>query len=72
MENEFQINDCQIKIYKALKKYYQKNGYSPTIRELQKLCSYKSTSSIHSHLKRLEEAEYIKIEKYKSRAIKLL
>ena len=33
---------------------YNKNGYSPTVREICKLANLKSTSSVHGHIKRLK------------------
>lgn len=66
------LNDSHVNLYKAIKKYHKDNGYSPTIRELQKMCSYKSTSTVYCHLKALEEAEYIEMRERKSRSIKLL
>ncbi|MDK2919971.1 MAG: repressor LexA [Candidatus Petromonas sp.] len=72
MQNEFQLNDSQIKVYKAIKEFYKNHGYSPSIRELQKICGYKSTSSVHNHLKKLEKAGYIELNKNIPRAIRLL
>lgn len=66
------LKDSQIYLYKSIKRYYEDNGYSPTIRELQEICSYKSTSTVYDHLKVLERAEYIKMGERKSRSIKLL
>jgi sulfur relay (sulfurtransferase) DsrC/TusE family protein len=32
------LRDCHVRIYKTIKRYYKKHGYSPTIREIQKMC----------------------------------
>lgn len=67
------LNDCHVKIYKTIKKYYKKHGYSPTIREIQRICEYKSTSTVYLHLKALEDAGYIKMgHRRKSRAIRVV
>ncbi|MCG8540945.1 MAG: hypothetical protein MJA82_13545 [Clostridia bacterium] len=66
------LNDSHVNLYKAIKNYYQSNGYSPTIRELQEMCNYKSTSTVYVHLKTLERAEYIEMGERKSRSIKIL
>ncbi|SKC83003.1 LexA family protein [Maledivibacter halophilus] len=66
------LNDCHVNLYKAIKEYHTDNGYSPTVRELKDMCNYKSTSTVHGHLKVLEKAGYIEIGKRKSRSIKLL
>lgn len=70
---EIALNDCHVKIYKAIKKFYRKYGYSPSIREIQKICGYKSPSTVYSHLKTLEKAGYIKVgHRKKSRTIKVV
>lgn len=72
MKNEFQISNPQIKVYKAIKDFYKEYGYSPSIRELQRMCGYKSSSSVHSHLKKLEKAGYIELNRKIPRAIRIL
>lgn len=66
------LTDFHVNLYKAIRKYYEANGYSPTVRELQEMCNYKSTSTVYGHLKTLEKAEYIEMGTKKSRSIKLL
>lgn len=41
------------KVYKAIKTYQEKHGYSPTIRELCDLTGLRSTSTIHQHIQNL-------------------
>ncbi len=66
------LNDFHVNLYKAIRRYYKTNGYAPTVRELQEICDYKSTSTVYGHLKTLERAEYIEMTSKKSRSIKLL
>jgi len=66
------LTDSHVNLYKAIKKHYETNGYSPTVRELQEMCNYKSTSTVYGHLKALERAEYIEMGSKKSRSIKIL
>lgn len=67
------LKDCHVKIYKAIKKFYKKYGYSPSIREIQKICGYKSPSTVYTHLKTLERAGYIKVgHRRRPRAIKVI
>ncbi|MCT4565707.1 MAG: LexA repressor [Maledivibacter sp.] len=66
------LKDPHVNLYKAIKKYHEDNGYAPTVRELQEICNYKSTSTVYCHLKVLEKAEYIEMGERKSRAIRLL
>ncbi len=67
MQKEFQI-----KVYKAIKEFYNRHGFSPSIRDLQKMYGYKSDSSIHDHLKSLEKARCIKLHKKTPISIRIL
>lgn len=67
------LKDCHVKIYLSIKKFYEQYGYSPSVRELQKICRYKSTSTVYAHLKTLEKAGYIKMgHGRKPRSIKVV
>ena len=46
-------------------------GYSPSVRDLCDLLGYSSTSTMHSHLKRLSERGLIIYEPTKPRTIRL-
>ena len=62
----------QKEILEFIKKYTNKKGYPPTVREIGKELGLSSTATIHSHLKRLESMGVIKREKEKNRAIEIL
>ena len=47
----------------------EKNGYAPSVRDIMSALGYKSTSTVHLYLHRLEELGYIHMEEGKSRAI---
>ncbi|MEI7884262.1 MAG: transcriptional repressor LexA [Clostridia bacterium] len=51
--------------------YKNKNGYPPSVREIGKAMGLSSTSSIHRHLKLLEEQGYLKRNAAKPRAIEI-
>lgn len=53
------MNERQKQILEIIKNYTKENGYSPTIREICSLANLKSTSTVHSHIKRLEAEGYI-------------
>ncbi len=59
----------QQEVYDYLKKKIQENGYPPTVREICKGLGFKSTSTAHSYLSKLEEEGYIKRDGSKNRAI---
>lgn len=66
------LKDCHINVYKTLRTYINTHGHSPSVRDLRNLCSYKSTSTVYSHLKRLEKAGYIEMEKKIGRSMKVV
>jgi len=43
----------QSEILKFINKFIAENGYSPSIREICAATGFKSTSSVHAHLKPL-------------------
>lgn len=49
----------------------EKNGYAPSVRDIMSALGYKSTSTVHLYLHRLQELGYIQMEDGKSRAITL-
>ena len=59
-------------ILKFLAEFQDKNGYSPSIREIGESISVRSTSLVDYYLKQLEEMEYISREQHISRSIRLL
>ena len=52
--------------------YTGKNGYPPSVREIGEAVALKSTSNVHSHLKRLERKGMIKRDASKSRALEIV
>lgn len=66
------LQDCHIKIYKTTKNYIERHGRSPSVRDLAKLCSYRSHSTVYNHLKKLEKFGYIEMEKRIGRSIKVV
>ena len=62
----------QTAVYGFLKSEIKKNGYPPSIREIGLAVGLTSTSSVHNHLKTLEEKGYIRRSKMKNRSIEIL
>ncbi len=58
-------------IYNFIEDYIVENGYSPSVRDICDGVGVKSTSTVHTHLKRLETAGRLSYETGKRRAIKL-
>ena len=59
-------------IYNTLKEQIALNGYPPSVRELCDLVGLKSTSTVHSHLKKLEQLGLIVRDPTKPRAIAIV
>ena len=66
------LTSKQIEILNFIDSEKQIKGYPPSVREICKAVKLKSTSSVHSHLGRLEELEYIRKDPTKPRAIEVL
>ena len=61
----------QEEVYEFLKQYTSSKGYPPSVREICKAVSLKSTSTVHGYLKRLEEKGFIKRDPAKPRALEI-
>lgn len=62
----------QIDILEFLKKEVVQRGYPPAIREIGAAVDLKSTSTVHSHLTKLEQKGYIRRDPTKNRAIEIV
>ena len=63
--------DTQQRIYDTIVRMIQENGYAPSVREIGEAVGLRSSSTVHVHLKKLEEAGKIAKGAYKGRAIAL-
>ncbi len=64
-----QLTPKKKKIIDFIVKYIQKNGYSPTLEEIAKKLKVSSKSTVHQHLKELEESGYLSRGENKARDI---
>ena len=58
--------------YDIIKNYINKNGYSPTIREIGELAGTTSSATPMVMVRRLKSLGYIEYEKGKNRTIRCL
>jgi repressor LexA len=58
--------------YKIIKSFIEKNGYSPTIREIGELAGTTSSATSMIAVRRLKKLGYIEYEKGKNRTIRCL
>ena len=63
------LTEKQQRTLDCIVKYSAEYGYPPTVRELAKLLGVSSTSTVHSHLRALEERGLIMRSQGSSRAI---
>jgi repressor LexA len=61
----------QQQVYDFIAEYIQAKGFGPTVREICEAVSLSSPSTVHVHLKSLEEKGYIVRDALKSRSIAL-
>jgi len=64
--------DKKQEILNFLNKHVQENGYPPSVREICKAVGFKSTSTVHSYLSKLEKDGLICKDATKPRALKLV
>ena len=66
------LTEKQKQILEFIKKQTRECGYPPSVREICEAVGFKSTSSVHSHLKTLEKRSYIRRTSLKTRAIDVI
>jgi len=70
--NQNNLSKRRRQILRYIKNESQKNGYPPSVREIGAAVGLSSSSSVHSHLRVLENLGYIKRDPTKPRALKIL
>lgn len=65
------LTEAQNKVYDYLKQVLLERGYPPSVREIGTACNLSSTSTVFSHLERLEAKGYIRRDPSKPRAIEI-
>lgn len=61
----------QAAVLEFIKRVWEEKGYAPSVREICDGVGLKSTSTVHNHLKTLEELGYIRRNDSKQRAIEI-
>lgn len=65
-------NNKQDEIYNFIKQQISIKGYPPSVREICSAVNLSSTSTVHGHLKKLEQRGLIRRDKDKTRAIEII
>ena len=63
------ISDKQRRILEYISTFSMEHGYPPSVREICAEVGLRSTSTVHTHLKKLQEAGYLEADDHKSRAL---
>lgn len=66
------LTNKQAMIFEFIKEQQLAKGYPPSVREICSAVGLKSTSTVHSHLNKLEKLGYIRRNPTKPRAIEIL
>lgn len=66
------LNDKQILVLDFIKSHVLEKGYPPAVRDICSAVNIKSTSTVHSYLKKLEKSGYIKRDEEIPRGIEIL
>lgn len=66
------LTNKQAMIFEFIKEQQLAKGYPPSVREICTAVGLKSTSTVHSHLNKLEKLGYIRRDPTKPRAIEIL
>ncbi|MGE5380223.1 MAG: transcriptional repressor LexA [Methylocystaceae bacterium] len=66
------LNERLQSIFDFIRQEVSRKGYPPSVREIGEAVGLRSTSTVHSHLNRLEELGYIRRDPSKTRAIELV
>ena len=67
-----ELSNTQLMILEFIKEQLLAKGYPPSVREICQAVGLKSTSTVHSHLNKLEKLGYIRRDPTKPRAIEIL
>jgi repressor LexA len=65
-------NDKQNKILEFVNRQVQEKGYPPSVREICSAVGFKSTSTVHGYLEKLEKSGLIQKDPTKPRALKVI
>jgi repressor LexA len=66
------LSSKQQEILEVIRQALMRDGQAPTVREIGKLTSLRSSCSVQKHLNSLQDKGYIKRDPYKYRSIELL
>jgi repressor LexA len=69
---ELNLTKRQKEIFEFIKRYSERHGYPPTVRDIGKAIGLTSSSTVHAHLSNLEKVGLLRRDPTKPRAIEVL
>jgi len=66
------LTQKQENIYNIIKQFINKNGYSPTFREIAKIAKLNSSGTIQEYIYKLKKKGYINYIPNKNRTIRII
>jgi repressor LexA len=69
---ELNLTKRQKEIFEFIKRYSDRHGYPPTVRDIGKAIGLTSSSTVHAHLSNLEKVGMLRRDPTKPRAIEVL
>jgi len=66
------LGKTQKAVYEFIKNFIDEHSFPPTVREIGTALDLKSTSTVHMHIKNLEQAGLVKLNPQKQRSITLV
>jgi repressor LexA len=69
---ELNLTKRQKEIFEFIKRYSDRHGYPPTVRDIGKAIGLTSSSTVHAHLSNLEKVGLLRRDPSKPRAIEVL
>jgi repressor LexA len=69
---ELNLTKRQKEIFEYIKRYSDRHGYPPTVRDIGKAIGLTSSSTVHAHLSNLEKVGLLRRDPSKPRAIEVL
>ncbi len=64
-------DDKLIKIMDYIRKFFEENGYTPSVREIGAECGIKSTATVYSYLQKLQDRGFLNKSVNKKRSVTL-